>query len=139
MQQPDASRPPAGSQILRDMLRNDSGMSTMPKPREGRVKTPPKRSREAGARRGGESGRLSDRAYAEIRRRIIELILRPGSQISEPELSASLRYTKASVRAALVRLAQEKLVRPVARQGYVVSPLTIEDARNILDLRLSRM
>lgn len=81
--------------------------------------------------------RLSDRAYDQIRRQIIELTLRPGSTISERELSANLRHTKASVRAALLRLAQEKLVRPIARQGYVVSPLTIKDAGEILDLRLA--
>jgi DNA-binding GntR family transcriptional regulator len=81
--------------------------------------------------------RLSDRAYEEIRRQIIELALRPGTTISERELSVSLCHTKASVRAALLRLAQEKLVQPIARQGYFVSPLTIKDAREILDLRLA--
>jgi DNA-binding GntR family transcriptional regulator len=105
--------------------------------REARVRSrqAPPRHRH-GPRQPAKSGRLSDTAYAEIRRRIIELALRPGSTISEPELSAALGYTKASVRVALLRLSQENLVRPVARQGYVVSPLTIQDARNIFDLRL---
>ncbi|MCK9512286.1 MAG: GntR family transcriptional regulator [Pigmentiphaga sp.] len=79
---------------------------------------------------------LSEQAYQEIRRRIIECDLRPGAAVSEPALSEQLGVGRAGVRAALTRLSQERLVRPVARQGYVVSPLTIEDVRNLLELRL---
>ena len=83
------------------------------------------------------AARLSDRAYEVLRRMIIELALEPGRRISEPELSDALGHSKASVRAALLRLSQERLLKPIARQGYEVSPLTIQDARNIFDLRLA--
>jgi DNA-binding GntR family transcriptional regulator len=83
------------------------------------------------------AARLSDRAYDELRRMIIDLSLQPGRRISEPELSEMLGHTTASVRAALQRLAQERLVSPIARKGYEVSALTIQDARNIFDLRLA--
>lgn len=79
---------------------------------------------------------LSEQAYEEIRRRIIECELRPGASVSEPELSEQVGLGRSGVRAALTRLSQEGLVSPVARQGYIVSPLTIEDARNLLDLRI---
>lgn len=81
-------------------------------------------------------GRLSDRAYVAIKEMILDLRLAPGMLISEPELSARLNHTKASVRVAFSRLVQENLVQSVARQGYIVSPLTVHDARNILDLRI---
>lgn len=79
---------------------------------------------------------LSERAYVEIKRMILDLQLLPGSLISEPELSLKLHHSKASIRVAFARLVQEKLVQSIARQGYVVSPLTVQDARNILDLRI---
>lgn len=80
--------------------------------------------------------RLSDRAHAALRRMIIDGTLAPGAAVSEPELSRRLDFGRAAVRAALLRLSQEGLTRPVPRRGYIVSPLTIRDARNILDLRL---
>ncbi|MFI4986744.1 MAG: GntR family transcriptional regulator [Alphaproteobacteria bacterium] len=88
-------------------------------------------------RRRPEPLRQSDRAYAAIRRLIITCALRPGSSISEPELSQRARRNKAAVRAALIRLSQERLVTPIPRQGYRVAPLTIRDAQNILDLRVN--
>ncbi|MCC7272071.1 MAG: GntR family transcriptional regulator [Alphaproteobacteria bacterium] len=80
--------------------------------------------------------RLSDRAYEALRRMIIDGTLAPGAAVSEPELSRRLDFGRAAVRASLLRLSQEGLARPVPRRGYIVSPLTIRDARNILDLRL---
>lgn len=87
--------------------------------------------------RAGSKARLSDRAYDDLRHMIINLSLQPGRRISEPELSQLLGHRTASVRAALQRLAQERLVSPIARQGYEVSALTIQDARNIFALRLA--
>ncbi|MGE0718353.1 MAG: GntR family transcriptional regulator [Alphaproteobacteria bacterium] len=80
--------------------------------------------------------RLSDRAYDAVRRMIIDGTLAPGAAVSEPELSRRLDFGRAAVRASLLRLTQEGLARPVPRRGYIVSPLTIRDARNIMDLRL---
>ncbi|SEP26025.1 DNA-binding transcriptional regulator, GntR family [Salinihabitans flavidus] len=79
---------------------------------------------------------LTETAYHRIRRDIIECRLAPGSSISEPMLSELLGLGKSGIRAALIRLAHEGLLLPVARQGYVVAPLTLKDARNILDLRI---
>lgn len=95
------------------------------------------RSKASAGSAAAQRSRLSDQAYGEIRRLIIECVLRPGASISEPELSQRLRLNKSGVRVALNRLAEEKLITAVPRQGYLVSPLTIKDARNILELRLT--
>jgi DNA-binding GntR family transcriptional regulator len=79
---------------------------------------------------------LTETAYRMIRREIIECRLAPGSSISEPMLSERLGLGKSAIRAALIRLAHEGLLLPVARKGYVVAPLTLKDAKNILDLRI---
>jgi DNA-binding GntR family transcriptional regulator len=83
-----------------------------------------------------ETETLSARSYRRLRRLIIECRLAPGSVVSEPDISASLGETRAGVRAALLRLAQEKLVKPIPRRGYIVSPLTLRDARHVFELRL---
>ena len=83
-----------------------------------------------------DNARLSDQAYGAIRSLIIECRLAPGSAVSEPELSAKLGQNRAGVRAALLRLSQQGLVRPVPRRGYVVSPLTLRDAHDIFGMRL---
>jgi DNA-binding GntR family transcriptional regulator len=100
-------------------------------------KLPGLAAKAANGMKTGGKARLSDRAYDDLRRMIIDLSLQPGRRISEPELSEMLGHTTAGVRVALHRLAQERLVTPIARQGYEVSALTIQDARNIFDLRLA--
>lgn len=79
---------------------------------------------------------LAEIAYVQLHRKIIDLSLRPGSQISEPEMTALLDATRASVRSALLRLAQEGLVKPVVRQGYIITPLTLKDSLDIAEIRL---
>ena len=80
--------------------------------------------------------RLSDRAYGVVRRMIMECELAPGTAVSEPDLSARLGQNRAGMRAALLRLSAEGLVRPVPRRGYLVSPLTIGDAQELFAIRL---
>jgi DNA-binding GntR family transcriptional regulator len=43
---------------------------------------------------------------------------------------------RAPVRAALARLAEEGLVQPVPRRGWMVSPVTMRDIHEVFDLRL---
>ena len=80
---------------------------------------------------------LNDKAYAAARHLIISGELVPGTRISEPELSNRLCLGTAAVRTALTRLAQEGLVQPIPRKGYVISPLTIRGAQEIMDIRIA--
>jgi DNA-binding GntR family transcriptional regulator len=80
---------------------------------------------------------LNDRAYTAARQLIISGTLVPGTRISEPELSGRLDLGTAAVRTALTRLAQEGLVQPIPRKGYVISPLTIRGAQEIIDIRIA--
>jgi DNA-binding GntR family transcriptional regulator len=79
---------------------------------------------------------LNESAYRQIKFNIVTGILPPGESVSEAQLVEQLSLSKAPIRNALARLAQEGLVRPVPRQGYVVSPLTIGDVQEIFSLRL---
>jgi DNA-binding GntR family transcriptional regulator len=80
-------------------------------------------------------GSLGDRAYQAIRRAIITCALPPGSEVSETQLAARFGFGKAPVRAALSRLAQDRLVRAQARRGWKIAPVTLRDVRDIFDLR----
>ncbi len=87
-------------------------------------------------KREASGANLGETAYLILYRKIIDLSLHPGSTVSEPELSTMLGLTRASIRSAMLRLTQEKLVTPIVRQGYLISPLTIKDSLDIAQIRL---
>lgn len=74
-------------------------------------------------------------AYWEIKRRILDLRLPPGSAFTESEFVSELKVSKTPVREALARLRQEGLVDAMPRSGYVVTPVTVKDARDLMGLR----
>jgi DNA-binding GntR family transcriptional regulator len=78
-----------------------------------------------------------DRAYAEIRRRILENELKPGIQMLETEVADMLEMSRTPVREALIRLADEGLVEVRPRHGMRVKPVSPEDMREIYDVLTS--
>jgi DNA-binding GntR family transcriptional regulator len=79
---------------------------------------------------------LADAAYAFIKRDIVRCLLEPDRDVSESQLARRYRLGKAPVRAALLCLRQEGLVRAIPRRGYQISPVTLKDAHDIFELRL---
>lgn len=77
-----------------------------------------------------------DRAYRRIKAAIVRCALAPGRAVSEVELATRYRVGRASIRAALLRLRQEKMVRAVPRRGYVIGPVTLKDVQDIFEIRL---
>lgn len=77
----------------------------------------------------------TDEAYVEIKRRILDLEMAPGTSFTEGALAADLGLSKTPIREALGRLRQERLVDAVARSGYQVVPVTLKDARGLLQVR----
>lgn len=67
---------------------------------------------------------LASMVYAQIRDRIIDATLAPGSSVSEASLSAQLQVSKTPVREALLRLRQVGLVEPTTRGLRVIEPST---------------
>jgi DNA-binding GntR family transcriptional regulator len=82
------------------------------------------------------SPRQSDQAYALIKGEIIQCRLAPGTRFSEHELSERFGLARAATRAALMRLAEVRLLEPVPRAGFVVTPITIASVRELFELRL---
>lgn len=95
-----------------------------------------KRGSESSSDSGSPRLSRGETAYREIRRRIVELEMLPGSAFTEGELASELGISKTPVRDALGRLAGEALVTVAPRSGYLVAPVTIEDARGLYEVRV---
>ncbi|MEU9888889.1 GntR family transcriptional regulator [Sphaerisporangium sp. NPDC051011] len=65
---------------------------------------------------------LATMVYVQIRDRIIDATLPPGSSVSEATLAAQLNVSKTPVREALLRLRHIGLVEPTSRSLRVIEP-----------------
>lgn len=106
----------------------------MQKPTSRRPTAPGKTQRKTGH---GKSARVSikDRVYDRIRSDIMVFELKPGERISESQLAERLGVGLASVRAVLPKLVQEGLLINKRRLGHVVAPITMQEIRNVCQLR----
>ena len=73
--------------------------------------------------------------YAELRRRIHDLELRPGQRLYEPELSATLKVSRTPLREAFRLLLAEDLIDQLPTGGMVVRPLSAADIRELYGVR----
>jgi DNA-binding GntR family transcriptional regulator len=79
---------------------------------------------------------LREWAYTEVRDAIIVGRLAPGLALYEGQLCAQLEISRAPLREALQRLAQEGLVVVTEQKGARVSTLTVDDFHEVYSLRL---
>jgi DNA-binding GntR family transcriptional regulator len=95
-----------------------------------------KRARRAARREVAPEDRLkSERVYRDLRRRIRELDLQPGSQLDKNEIAEEYGVSRAPVSEAIARLAVEGLVEVVPQSGSFVAPIRLEDVRESLLIR----
>lgn len=78
---------------------------------------------------------LKDEAYEVLKSAITSLALPPGQPCMESELAAALGISKTPVRHALARLEREGLVVTVPFKGTFVRDVTVDDVREILEVR----
>lgn len=81
-----------------------------------------------------EQGSLSERAYDAIRSSIISGRLRPGERLVEDSLAEDLGVSRAPVREAFRKLADEQLVMERPRHGTYVREFTAKDFVDIYNL-----
>jgi DNA-binding GntR family transcriptional regulator len=85
---------------------------------------------------GPESnGLIADRAYRELRDRIVTLRLPPGSVLREDELMPELAIGRTPLREAIKRLALENLVAVEPRRGTSVTDVETSDIVHITEVR----
>lgn len=77
---------------------------------------------------------LADRAYAELRARILDVRLQPGQIVHELGLAADLGVGREPIREALMRLQTEGLVEGLQRRGFRVTVPTVDTMREIYEI-----
>jgi len=85
-------------------------------------------------RAGGEL--LADRAYSQLRDRIVMLAIPPGAPINEDALGRELEMGRTPMREAIQRLALENLVTVFPRRGTFASDINITDLTAISEVRV---
>ena len=80
---------------------------------------------------------LREFAYAEIKRRIMTLEFRPGEPINEAHLQTLLGIGRTPVHQALHRLEVEGLVSIMPRKGVMVTPLSLNDVMDMIEVRMA--
>lgn len=76
-----------------------------------------------------------DRAYAEIRHRIIEGEYPPGQPLSEVTLALAHGMSRTPVREALARLCHERYVERLAGRGFFVARVTVQAITETYEVR----
>jgi DNA-binding GntR family transcriptional regulator len=94
-----------------------------------------KRASRSSDRNGARRQLLADRAYTELRDRIVTLQIPPGAPIDEDLLGAELKIGRTPVREAIKRLALENLVTVYPRRGTFASEINNTDLADVSDVR----
>ena len=91
----------------------------------------------AAERHDGEvkSRTLIETAYATLRNEIIGGTLEPGAKLRTEELRARYDVSGSTIREALTRLLGEALVTSEGQRGFRVAPATLEDFRDLTEVR----
>jgi DNA-binding GntR family transcriptional regulator len=78
----------------------------------------------------------AQRAYSEIKERIVTTVMRPGAVIEEAALMVDLGLGRTPIREALKLLEAEKLVVVSPRRGMFVADVSLTDLRELEEVRL---
>jgi DNA-binding GntR family transcriptional regulator len=91
----------------------------------------------AAERPGEVKGRtLIETAYATLRNEIVDGTLEPGSKLRTEELRARYDVSGSTIREALTRLLGEALVTSEGQRGFRVAPASLEDFRDLTNVRI---
>lgn len=95
--------------------------------------TPPRAFESVGAPE--EAGTLSERTYQDLRARIVGGALPPGAVVTERKAAELVGVSRTPLRAALVRLESEGLVRRLDNGAVTIRRFSVEDLLELLVAR----
>lgn len=84
----------------------------------------------------GKTLSLNERAYLAFKHRLITLRYKPGDYLNTAQVMEDLQMGRTPVNQAVHRLATEGLLQIIPRKGVMVSPLSIDDALELIEVRL---
>lgn len=101
------------------------------------AETEPRRSQLASIRPpgGAETWSLAEQIASQLAEMIIKGDYQPGTRVHEMAVSARFQVSRGPVREALRLLEKEGLVTILPRRGAVVTNLSIEEVRDIFEIR----
>lgn len=79
----------------------------------------------------------NEQAYALLKEALTTLAYKPGDYLNTANLMAELTIGRTPINHALHRLSTEGLVQIIPRKGVMVSPLSIDDALELIDVRMA--
>lgn len=91
--------------------------------------------KKAARKAPAKAASLADKAFEEIKEKILKLYFLPGQYLNEGALCALLGVGRTPVHQALQRLQHEGLVEVMPRKGVIVQPGSISEILKILDSR----
>ena len=83
-----------------------------------------------------DAERESDRVYETLKAKIVRIGLAPGAVLNESDLMRQLDTGRTPLREALQRLVIDRLVVVLPRRGTMVAGISIDDLRQIWEVRL---
>ncbi|WP_454731440.1 MULTISPECIES: GntR family transcriptional regulator [Cupriavidus] len=90
---------------------------------------------DGGTSRAATGAAMREQAYAEIKRRIIACEFRPGEPLNEAQVAGLLGLGRTPVHQALHRLEVEGLVSILPRKGVLVTPLSLNEVLDMIEVR----
>lgn len=79
----------------------------------------------------------NEQAYALLKDALTTLAYKPGDYLNTANLMDELALGRTPINHALHRLSTEGLVQIIPRKGIMVSPLSIDDALELIDVRMA--
>lgn len=79
---------------------------------------------------------LNEQAYLAFRHKLITLRYRPGEYLNTAQVMDDLAMGRTPINQAIHRLATEGLLQIIPRKGVMVAPLSIDDALELIEVRL---
>lgn len=80
---------------------------------------------------------LSNMVYRDLKEKILKNKLLPGDKLVEMEIASKLDVSRTPVREALKKLEKEGLVTSFPRKSYIVSKISVKEAKNLYIVRKS--
>ncbi len=76
-------------------------------------------------------------AYTRLKERLTTLVYTPGNYLNTASLMHELSFGRTPINHALHRLSNEGLVQIIPRKGVMVAPLSIDNALELIEVRLA--
>ncbi|KAA9002694.1 GntR family transcriptional regulator [Affinibrenneria salicis] len=76
-------------------------------------------------------------AYRRFKQALVTLSYKPGEYLNTAQVMSELRMGRTPINQAIHRLANEGLLQVIPRKGVMVSPLSINDALELIEVRLA--